>query len=395
MADLKYGYCRDELLTSFDVGALLDAGRPETGRRSSSSSGESMASRVREIRRKVGVEGMSLEDARALDFDAYAESLPRLRSLRQDYLSQPENQPVVGEAGGYRKASVLVAAPKRTGKDAFLDSLSSALIRLAALAGLIWSSVKPSSEHSPEDIGQAQIVHHEDLRFRFTRSYEDALRYLDPNQASRQAARNSNMAAVAPRAILISTSETPEALALTMKARRDSHVLADEEKSRSPLDVDEFLFRLGFVVEIEQPNGIHLNDLDATTRDMLVKISRVEHDAEARTEVVRDRIGHSIGSIRTQHRMEPFAVIQGCDPASRFLAMEILESYSPDVWSALPIADAQTLRIDRLEIEKTALEEQTAREAEAARVRAEGAARVAAITGAPLIAAHIDEGVHA
>lgn len=348
----KHLYPRDEVLANFDFAEYMDAGRP--GGSSRGSGGGAMTKRVAALRRAVGEEGVSLATAREMDFDAYAADLPRLKALERDYLDQPANQPKVGEGGVYRKASVLIGGQSRAGKDVLATAVAARLLELAAEAGQNWRIVKPSGEHSAEDVGQAQIAHHEDVRYQFTRTYDDALRYADPNHVTRQAARNANLSGIAPRAILLTTSETMTSLALSLKARKPSDELVSTSRTYPAVNVDEFLFRLGWVVEVLKPSSVGLNDLVSTKSEMIVSIYRIDESDEERVESVHNRGGVHLGSIRTKHRLDPVAMIRGCDNAARFLAMSIIESYSPDVAAAIPEA------IDAFATQRAALEADSA-----------------------------------
>lgn len=330
----KHLYPRDEVLANFDFAEFMDAGRP--GGSSRGGSGGAMTKRVAALRRAVGEEGLSLTSARELDFDAYAADLPRLKALERDYLDQPANQPKVGEGGVYRKASVLIGGQSRAGKDVLATAVAARLLELAADAGQSWRIVKPSGEHSAEDVGRAQIAHHEDVRYQFTRTYDDALRYADPNHVTRQAARNANLSGIAPRAILLTTSETMTSLALSLKARKPSDELVATTGKYPAVNVDEFLFRLGWVVEVLKPASVGLNDLASIKSEMIVSIYRVDESDKERVESVHNRGGVRLGSIRTKHRLDPVAMIKGCENAARFLAMSIIEDYSPDVAAAIP-----------------------------------------------------------
>lgn len=333
----KHVYPRDEVWASdgFDLSAFLDAGRPG-GRRKGGSAG-GMTARVATLRLLVGHDGGSLADARRLDFEAYAADLPRLKLLAEDYASQPENAPRLGE--NRKKASALFLGRSRAGKDTLVDETACQLTRLAGLAGHVWTTVRPAGEHAIENIGSAEIVHHEDVRFQFTRSYDDLLRYLDPNHATFAAARNRNLAPTAPRAILMTSSETLGSLSLSMKARKSSENLAPSADDFGAVNVDEFLFRLGFVVEVTKPSAIGLHDIAGTKREMVVAISRVAMEEESHVDEVLNRDGDTrLGRIRTSHRLEAVAVIKGCEPAARFLAHEIIAQFSPDIAALIPDA---------------------------------------------------------
>lgn len=324
--------------------AARKSGRPQPG---------TLGDRKKLLRRAVGLEGLTLEEARARDFDAYADDVPRLEKLHRDYLNLATTQ--VGKV--YKKGSILAVGASRQGKDVLLEEVTAQLLSLAGLAGQKWIAVKPSGEHATEDVGLAEIVHHEDVRFRFTRGYDDGLRYLDANQATRQAARNTNLPAPAPRAILMSSSETLLSLGLSMKARKDSVDLRKTRGDYPGVNIDEFLFRIGWLVEVTKPSWIGLHDIESTRKEMLVSISRVRADADARVENVLDRDGELLGSVRTKHRLEPIAMIKGCEAAARFLAISLLSACSPDVFAAIPDAVVEPLMVDKLALEADVLEQ--------------------------------------
>lgn len=350
----KHRYQDTEVNSNFPFRAWMDehkanlaarkSGRPQPG---------TLGDRKKLLRRAVGLDGLTLEEARARDFDAYADDVPRLEKLHRVYLNLVK--PQVGKV--YKKGSILAVGASRQGKDVLLEEVTVQLASLAGFAGQKWVAVKPSGEHATEDVGLAEIVHHEDVRFRFTRGYDDGLRYLDANQATRQAARNTNLPAPAPRAILMSSSETLLSLGLSMKARRDSVDLRKTSGDYPGVNIDEFLFRIGWLVEVAKPSWIGLHDIESTRKEMLVSISYVKAVADARIEKVLDRDGELLGSVRTKHRLEPIAMIKGCEAAARFLAISLLSECSPDVFAAIPSEVVDPLMVDKLALEADVLEQ--------------------------------------
>lgn len=336
----KYQYGRGRVVANFDFSKDLDSHM--AGRASAADNGMGLKARKTKLRRAV-MDGMTLAEAREKDRDAYADDLPRLRDLAREY--QELNPPPVGVA--YRKASVLVHGERRGGKDILTAEIAKVLVALAAKAGQEWNVVKPGGEHSTEAVAgrrsgqRADVVVHEDARYYWVRSYDEALRYLDPNNAAETTARNANLPAVGPHAVMLTTSSLPTELALTMKARKSSEELAISNMStRYPaVDVDEFLLRLGFVVEVEKLPELTDPHDPANKQTILdrapVSISRVVEEPGARSDDVRTRSGAVLGKIHTSHRLEPLAVIAGARRAARFIAMEIIERYSADISEGL------------------------------------------------------------
>lgn len=334
-----YPYPRSEVRANFDFAAFLDGGLPGGG---ASAKGKTMAERRRHLRRLVGQEGMTLEEAEATDFDAFADDLPRLEKLRDRYLEQRPS----GVGSVYSKASVLITGASRQGKDVLGNLVSELAQRIASQAGQEWRMVRPSGENAAEDVGDAQIAHHEDVRGTFMRSYDGTLRYLDPHHSTRQEARFRNRPATDPRLITMTSSCMPTELALTLKRRKSSDELArlhaEEERGANgqkviPLDVDEFFFRLGFLVTVQrqQPFGLH-DPIDEVMEQMVVAVYRVERTETTRQESVITRDGVPIGAIKTARREDLIAVIKGAQRAASFIVMELLRTHSPDVVAALP-----------------------------------------------------------
>lgn len=342
-APYDFPYQRSEVKANFDFSEFLDGGLPGGG----NSKKETLAERRRALRRMVGQEGMTLEEAESVDFDAFADDLPRLEKLRDRYL---ERRPS-GVGSVYSKASVLITGASRQGKDVLGNLVSELAQHIASQAGQEWRMVRPSGENAAEDVGDAQIAHHEDVRGTFMRSYDGTLRYLDPHHSTRQEARFRNRPATDPRLITMTSSCTPTELALTLKRRKTSDELArlHAEEARGtnghgviPLDVDEFFFRLGFLVSVQrqQPFGLH-DSIDEVMEQMVVAVYRVERTETTRQETVITRDGVPIGAIKTARREDLIAVIKGAQRAAQFIVMELLRTHSPDVVAAIPEVFAQ------------------------------------------------------
>lgn len=384
----KYQYGRGRVVANFDFGKALDAHM--AGRVTAADGGQTLRQRKIKLRRAV-MDGMGLGEAREKDRDAYADDLPRLRELAREYneLAGKEVAQQIGQS--WQKSFVLAAGPTRQGKDVLLAELAKQLVWLAGLAGQTWTCVKPAGRNTLEGIGRAEIVHHEDMRHKLVPDYDEGLRYFDPNQAVEAATRFRNTAAPTPRAIMASTSETLLSLGMAMKRRASSDYLAELAGNRATaprvaVDIDEFLFRIGWYVEVVKPDDAG-DDVDRIREGMLVSIFRVRESAgEPRIERAYTRGGDWIGDVRTRHELEPVAVIRGCENAARFLAVSIVQERNQDVAEAIPAeqmaelvagqarveADARTLEqereIERLQRELAAAERQATR-AEAAEAR--------------------------
>ena len=331
-----FPYPRSEVKANFDFSEFLDGGLPGGGNPKK----ETMAERRRALRRLVGQEGMTLEEAEAADFDAFADDLPRLEKLRNRFLENRET----GVGSVFTKASVLLTGPTRAGKDVLGGLITKLVVKIAAQAGQTWHPVEPSSEHAPEDIGAAEVVWHQDIRYRFTRSFDDALRYLDPANSPKQAGRNTNRVATSPRLITMTSSCTPTELALTMKTRRDTETLAlnmaDTSPNRRqypPVNVDEFLYRLGFVVDVWRPEPRNPDDpIEVVKEQLIARIYKVRQKPTRRIEDVRTFDGVALGQIDTMHDLELVAMVKGASRAAAFIVMELLLTHSPDVVAAIP-----------------------------------------------------------
>ena len=98
----KYQYGRGRVVANFDYSSALD--RHMAGRVSAAEGGKSLRERRRKLRRAV-MEGLTLREAREADPDVYADDLPRLKTLRGDFLTTlnaPEsviNFYIFGEGG--------------------------------------------------------------------------------------------------------------------------------------------------------------------------------------------------------------------------------------------------------------------------------------------------------
>lgn len=340
----KYQYGRGRVVANFDFGVELDAHMAT--RAVAADNGMSLKARKTRLRRRVGQDGMTLDEARAADFDAYADDMTRLTALRNDYLSRPENQPKVGTE--YRKSLVFVSGRTRSGKDVFAQKFSKWLVLFAEYAGLKWTKVTPAGSNALELVGKsrAEIAHHQDARFSFVKSYDEALRYVDPNNSVEAGTRNTNTPAPVVRAAAMTSTESPETFGLSLLKRRYGDALAaDYAYSRAhpqmaggdvPVDVDEFLLRIGWVVRIETPDEA-LGDYDAIQRDAVAKISRITDGGPSarRTEPAVNHRGQTVGLISTSHQIEPLAMIRGLEDAAQFLATKVMSERNWDVWDLI------------------------------------------------------------
>lgn len=334
----KYQYGRGRVVANFDFSKELDAHM--AGRKSAAEGATSLRSRKVKLRRAV-MDGMPLREAREKDRDAYADDLPRLEKLAREY-EEISGQQIASQIGSvWRKSLVVATGRTRAGKDTLLGELASQLTWLAKLAGFSWYSVSPAGKNTLEGVGRAEIVHHEDMRYKLLPGYDEALRYFDPNQAVEAGTRFTNTAAPTPRLIMVSSSETLYSLGYTLKRRMTSEYLAEvasdpQRRPRHPLDIDEFLYRVAWHVEVSKPEGAG-DDVEVIRDGMMVAISRVrEGTDEPRIQRVTTRGGEFIGGIRTQHTLEPVAVIRGCENAARFLALSIVQERNPDVVESMP-----------------------------------------------------------
>ena len=369
----KYQYGRGRVVANFDFSRELDAHMAV--RVSTAEGGTGLRARKLKLRRAV-MDGMALVEAREKDRDAYADDLPRLRELVREYteLSGKEIASQIGTT--WRKSLVVATGPTRAGKDTLLEELGRQLMWLASLGGFTWSVAKPAGKNTLEGIGRAEIAYHQDMRYKLVPDYDEGLRCFDPNQAIEAATRFTNTAAPTPRVIMASSSETLFSLGYTLKRRASSEHLAEQAGNhvtapRYPLDIDEFLFRIGWYLEVRKPEGAG-DDIDAIRDGMLVAIYRVcEGGGDHREERALTRGGDFIGMIRTQHVLEPVAVVKGCEHAARFLALSIIQERSPDVSNAIPDEQMNELVAGRSQIEAAAAADRAQREAEAVAAAAE------------------------
>lgn len=348
----------------FTFREFLSANRPaanerRAGRRGGGAGGE-MRARIRALRRAVGTGEMTLDEARDEDFDAWAEDLPRLEKLAAEYDKRESHETAALVGTHWRKSLVLITGRTRNGKDVLATALAHELIRVAALGGMKWRYTKPPGKNSLEDVGRAEIVHHEDVRFRLLPDFDEALRYFDPNQAVAASGRHRNRGVPTPRAILATSSDTLVALGFTFKRRAPSDMLVEQyaasDRTPPPLDIDEFLLRVGWHVEVEKPADAG-DDHAKIATGMVAKISRIREGAATRIETARDRAGQPVGRIRTSHEIEPVAVIKGVDNAARFLAASIIAERSPDVVAGMPDDDSAALTGLCEHVEKRAAEQ--------------------------------------
>jgi hypothetical protein len=362
----KYQYGRGRVVANFDFSRELDTHM--AGRAVAAEGGTGLRARKVRLRRAV-MDGLPLREARDRDRDAYADDLPRLRELAREYSA------LVGEALAeqigpvWRKSLVVAGGLTRQGKDTLLEELANQLRWIAGLAGLVWSYVKPAGSNTLEDVDRAEIVHHEDARYKLIPSYDEGLRYFDPNQAIKAGTRYMNTAAPTPRVTMMSTSETLLSLGYTLKRRAPSEQLAELAADRTrapryPLDIDEFLFRIGWYVVVSKPDDAG-DDYEAIRAGMLVSIYRIRETSEDyRVEDAFTPGGDRIGAVRTKHRLEPVAVIRGCENAARFLAVSIIQERNPDVVEAIPLERMSELASDVLQIEADAQALEAQREAD-------------------------------
>jgi len=190
---------------------------------------------------------------------------------------------------------------------------------------------------------------------------------------------------VAPRLIMMSSTETPQSLGLTMKARKPSDVLAfnaQGSKRFPPVDIDEFLRRIGWAVEVSIPESVQLTgddhqDYPVIRAEMLVSIRRVTVNAARRIEPVLSREGEPLGEITTTHQMAPVAVVKGAQDAARFLAVSILMENNRDVIELIPESELAAYLAQRAAIEVVSAEESERRKQAVAAAAEEAAQRAA------------------
>lgn len=237
----------------------------------------------------------------------YAKYHERLKTLHHDFLSRDENRPKVGTI--YRKASLAILGPTRAGKGLLADEVRDRTMELVAAAGRSWTFVQPAGRNALEGVGTAEVVHHDDARYWLLPTYDEWLRYLDPNRATEVATRFRNLPPVAPRVIMASSSQTLLSLGLTALLQKMPAELAETANKRKPVNIDEFLLRIGWLVNVSKPAGV--SDPDVIREQMMVGVSKIVEGEAHRIQGVHDGDGLYLGDIRTAHVVEPIAVIKG------------------------------------------------------------------------------------
>lgn len=361
----KYQYGRGRVAASFDFGRELDAHM--VTRHSAAASTSGLGPRKRRLRRLVGDGSMTLDEALAADVDAYWEDLPRLQAVRREYEIKRSASTVEGLGTGWSKSTALICGPKGAGKGVLVDETRQQYQRLAALGGMDCEYVQPPGRNALEAVGGAEIVHHDDARYEMVPGYDEGLRYLDNYRATEPYQRHTrSRQVVAPRVIMMSSTETATSLGLTMKARRPSDVLAlnDRDSSRRypAVDIDEYLRRIGWVVEVSIPDDVELtgddmSDYPVIREQMLVSIQRPRMGSDRRVEPVMSRSGERLGEITTTHEMIPVAVVKGVEAAARFLAVSMLLEGSPDVVARIPESEIASYLAQKAAVEAAVMEE--------------------------------------
>lgn len=342
----KYQYGRGRVVANFDFSHDLEAHMAGRANAVAAEGGSSLTRRKRRLRRLVS-EGTTLDEAEALDLDAFLDDLPRLEAVRRRWEEKNQTDPAVGLGTQWYKPTILLLGPKGSGKGVIADEINAQTRAVAALAGREWTSVQPPGRNALEGVGSAEIVHHDDLRGSAFPGYDEALRYFDPNRATEAWQRHSRIGRTcAPRLILVSSSETILTLGMGLKTRKDIEQLAITERDphrRFPaLDIDEYLRRIGWVVEVHLPGGLGLELLPATERlatvrrEVMASIRRVRMDGERRTEMVASRSGQRAGRITTTHRLVEVGVLKGAAEIARFLVANVMADCSPDVVADVP-----------------------------------------------------------
>lgn len=348
--EVRVRYEDGEVRANFDLRAALEE---HVAARTRGGGGGGLADRKRKLRRLVRLEGMTLDEARELDFDAWADDLPRLRAMRDDYLADPAHRPPIGSV--YTKGVVMICAASGHGKGVLADETAAQLVTLAMLGGgRPWSVAMPAGRNAIEDVKGAEIVIHDDARFWLLPTHDEFLRWLDPNRTTAAATRNTNTPAPAPRAILLTTSNTLEEFAMTVFKRKPSGDLAQNARfERGSVVIDELLRRIGWHVEIrtpewvlEQEGRIAKPDFLALLRaEMVVSIHRMIVVPEQRQRVY-GRDGSLMGEASTTRSPQLIAMLRGVEPAARFLAISLLSECSPDVWAGIPADEVQALGVE-------------------------------------------------
>lgn len=260
---------------------------------------------------------------------------------------------------GWNKSAVVVHGARRSGKDTLTKGFLAELQSLAALAGHQWDVAKPPGKHALEAVGADALVHHEDARYYMVPDYDEMLRYLDPHNITDAAARYHKRDAPVARVSVMSTSNTLYEFGLTTLARKSTQELEEAalKGSRSPADIDEFLLRLAWAVEV-QPPGFTVDDLldqDYTKAEAFekfcaeVKIGfyKPRERRDRRIEPVETRTGARLGRISTNVDLDLVGVIKGVARAARFLAVEVMHERNSDVVTAMPDDVAAALAEER------------------------------------------------
>ncbi|TDP79758.1 hypothetical protein DEU31_0170 [Brachybacterium sp. AG952] len=362
----KYQYGRGRVMANFAFGQELDAHMAT--RRSAAEGTRSLGARKRKLRRLVGDGTMTLEEAKAADVDAFWDDLPRLQAVHHEYQVQRSDSAAAGLGKEWSKSTALILGEKGAGKGVLVDETQRQYQRLAALGGMVCSYVQPPGRNALEAVGGAEIVHHDDARYEMVPGYDEGLRYLDNHRATEPYQRHTrSRQVVAPRVIMMSSTETATSLGLTMKARRSSDVLAlnerDSARRYAPVDIDEYLRRIGWVVEVSIPDDVELTgdgrrDYPVIREQMLVSVQRPRMGGDRRVEPVTSRSGEQLGRITTTHEMEPVAVVRGVESAARFLAVSMLLEGSPDVVARIPETEIASYLAQKAAVEAAAAEEQ-------------------------------------
>ncbi|MGV2953103.1 RNA helicase [Glutamicibacter sp. AGC46] len=359
----KYQYGRGRVVANFNFSTELDAHL--ASRVSAAEGGKSLITRKRKLRRAV-MDGMPLDAAEVADRDAFADDLPRLQLLRSRFEQKQGALVAEGLGTAWHKSVLAICGPKGSGKGILADEVAAQTQALVALAGCDWPYVQPPGRNALEAVGDAKITHHDDARFDITPTYDETLRYTDNHRATEAYKRHTRSGqVVAPRLIMMSSTETPQSLGLTMKARKPSDVLAfnaQAMKQFPPVDIDEFLRRIGWAVEVSIPESVRLTgddhqDYPMIRAEMLVSIRRVTVNAARRIEPVLNRQGEPLGEITTTHEMAPVAVVKGAQDAARFLAVSILMENNRDVIEQIPESELAAYLAQKAAIEVAATEE--------------------------------------
>lgn len=121
----------------------------------------------------------------------YAKHHERLRRLEADVKSRrPRHRAQIGK--DYSRAVVLVTGDSHSGKSPVAEEIVDRLTAIAARAGERLRLAKPAGRRAGQDIGDAELVNHDDARYQILPGYDEALRYLDKNNSTKQDGRNYN-----------------------------------------------------------------------------------------------------------------------------------------------------------------------------------------------------------